>query len=78
MFIKFQIILKIAASTFCSVKAEKFLSFKMDPLPICIIHRQGKDQDFREQFFTSKSDLAAPVSGESYLITTRFYLSFTH
>ena len=57
MFIKFQITLKIAATTFCSAKAEKFLSFKMDFLPICITHRQSKDQDFREHFFTSKVTL---------------------
>merc|ERR1712082_405381 len=48
-------------------QADNFLSFKMDPLPICIIHKQNKYQDFRQKFFTSKSNPAAPVSGENYL-----------
>ena len=69
MFTKFRYLQLLSAP-----QADKFLSFKMDPLPICIIHKQSKDQDFRQKFVTSKSDPAAPVSGESYLITTRFYL----
>ena len=62
MFTKFRYLQLLSAP-----QADKFLSFKMDPLPICIVHKQNKYQDFRQRLFTSKSNPAAPVSGENYL-----------
>ena len=54
--------------------ADKFLSFKMDPLPIYTVHKQNKYQDFRQRLFTSKSNPAAPVSGENYLACTVLFI----
>ena len=70
MFIKFQIILKIAAS--------RQVPVFQDGSPAHLHHPQT-EQGSRLQgtFFHFLSDPAAPVSGESYLITTRFYILFT-
>ena len=55
-------------------QADKFLFFKMDPLPIYTVHKQNKYQDFRQRLFTSKSNPAAPVSGENYLTCTVLFI----